>query len=405
MTLEHPPDASVELRQHLEALRRPRATGATTPRRPRRRRVLAFTLLGLAIAAAATWWYRSAAPVQVDVAPVTVLSEASGQALRVPVISGAGYVVSADRYIAIGVRVAGRIDRYLVEEGDRVEAGDPLVQLDAREYDAAVRQAEASLRLARAEAELQRAQLARIAPLAEGGIVSREERDVQRARTEQAVARVAQAEAELQQARVALEYTTLRAPRSGVILAKLKEVGEIAVPGGFSGSGDLIRMANLVELRGQVDVTESELGKLHPGQPAEVVPDAWPDRRYAAHVVKLYPQVDRQKGTLRVEVQIEQPDERLWPDMSARITFFEPLRTGTPGRAVLVPRAAIRRDAEGAFVWAVSDGRLRRLPVQAGAELGDHVQVDGPLAEGQPIVVGDSAGFRDGLPVTISAQP
>ena len=65
--------------------------------------------------------------------------------------------------------------------------------------------------------------------------------------------------------RVALEYTTLRAPRSGVILAKLKEVGEIAVPGGFSGSGDLIRMANLDDLRGQVDVTEAELAKIRIG--------------------------------------------------------------------------------------------------------------------------------------------
>src|SRR5204862_246577 len=82
-----------------------------------------------------------------------------------------------------------------------------------------------------------------------------------------------------------------RAPRRGVILAKLKEVGEIAVPGGFAGSGDLIRMANLHDLRGQVDVTESELAKVHMGQRAELVPDAYPDRRYRAHVVKLYPQV------------------------------------------------------------------------------------------------------------------
>ena len=60
------------------------------------------------------------------------------------------------------------------------------------------------------------------------------------------------------------------------------------MPGGFAGSGDLIRMANLHDLRGQVDVTESELAKVHMGQRAELVPDAYPDRRYRAHVVKLY---------------------------------------------------------------------------------------------------------------------
>src|SRR4029077_17092356 len=287
-----------------------------------------------------------------------------------PVLSGAGYVVSADRYISIGTRVSGRIDRYLVEEGSRVTAGDPLVQLDAREYSAAVDRAQANLRLAQAEAALAKVKrdragsLRREGGLSPGGgerrrgVMSQEEIDVRRAEADTAAARVGTAQAELQQARVALEYTTLHAPRSGVILAKLKEVGEIAVPGGFSGSGDLVRMANLEDLRGQVDITESELAKVRMGQRAQVAPDAYPDHKYPAHVVKLYPQVDRQKGTLRVEVQIETPDEFLWPDMSARITFLDeaeaPIGATT---AILVPRSAIRSDDAGTFVWVVRDAR------------------------------------------------
>ena len=61
-----------------------------------------------------------------------------------------------------------------------------------------------------------------------------------------------------------------------MILAKLKEVGEIAVPGGFAGSGDLIRMANLDDMRAEVDVNEADLARVRLGQPAEVVPDAYP---------------------------------------------------------------------------------------------------------------------------------
>lgn len=402
MTVEHPPDAGDEMRRHLETLRRSRAAVVRPARGRRRGLALALFALGTA-AAVVAWRWAGGAPPRVEVAAATALPANGAEPLRVPVISGAGYVVSADRYIAVGVRVAGRIDRYLVEEGDRVQAGDPLVQLDAREYESAVRRAEAAVRLAKAEARFQGAQLARLEPLGRAGVVSREEVELQRARAEQAVARVAQAEAELQQARVALEYTTLRAPRSGVILAKLKEVGEIAVPGGFTGSGDLIRMANLVDLRGQVDVTESELGKLHHGQPAEVVPDAWPDRRYAAHVVKLYPQVDRQKGTLRVEVQIENPDERLWPDMSARITFFELVHGAGDAQGFLVPRGALRRDEVGPHVWVVEDGRARRVPVDVGAELADQVQVRGTLGPGRPVVVGTTAPLRDGM--AVSAAP
>src|SRR5207248_7658201 len=139
--------------------------------------------------------------------------------------------------IAIGVRVAGRIDRYMVEEGDRVQADDPLVQLDAREYDAAVRRAAANLEHARADAELKQAQLARARALAGRGVISRDELDVRVAEAKTAEAAIAQAEAGLAEARIAPEYTTLRAPRRGVILAKPKEVGEIAVPGGCAGSG------------------------------------------------------------------------------------------------------------------------------------------------------------------------
>src|SRR5262249_60959176 len=142
---------------------------------------------------------------------------------------------------------------YLVEEGDHVKQGDPLVQIDDREYRAAVARAEANVKLAKAEANLARQKRERAESLRIGGF-SREEVDIRRAEADTAAARAGTGEAELIQARVALEYTTLRAPRSAVILAKYKEVGEIATPGGFSGSGDLLRMANLDHLRAPVGV-------------------------------------------------------------------------------------------------------------------------------------------------------
>ena len=184
-------------------------------------------------------------------------------------------------------------------------------------------------------------------------------------RNKAAVARAAieQLEAELAQASVNLDYTTLRAPTDGVVLAKLKEVGEIAVPGGFAGSGDLIRLANLTDMRAEVDVNEADLNRVHMGSRRLVTPDAYPDARYAAEVVKLYPQVDRQKGTLKVEVQILEPDD----EAAARHERARHLpaagRRPRPAAepAVLVPAAAVQRDARGdSFVWVVSDGRVRR---------------------------------------------
>ena len=387
-----------ELREHLSALRLERAGVPARPRRWRR-----WLLAGLALAIAAGVLGRRIIVGRVptvQAATVTVTPPTAKDG--VPVLSGAGYVVSADRYISIGARVSGRIDRYLVEEGSRVSAGDPLVQLDAREYSAAVDRAQANLRLAQAEAQLAKVKRERAEALRRQGVVSQEELDVRRAEADTAAARVGTAQAELQQARVALEYTTLHAPRSGVILAKLKEVGEIAVPGGFSGSGDLVRMANLEDLRGQVDVTEAELAKIRMGQRAEVVPDAYPDHRYTAHVVKLYPQVDKQKGTLRIEVQIEKPDEQLWPDMSARITFLEPLQ-GAPGATgVLIPRSAARTDRQGSFAWVLRDGHVQRTPITTGPEFADQVQVTSGLTGGEQVVVGDAPPLENGQQVQLA---
>jgi len=388
-----------EFRRQLTALRLDRGTAPAARRPPRW--AIGLGALALAVVALGLWRVaRGRVPV-VEVTRASVPAPAAG-VTTVPVLSGAGYVVSADRYISIGVRVAGRIDRYMAEEGDRVQAGQALVQLDRREYEAALGRAEANLRQARALTTLKAKQLGRARALARDGVVSREELDVRTAEADNARATVGVAEAELEQARVALDYTVLRAPRRGVILAKLKEVGEIAVPGGFAGSGDLVRMANLDDLRGQVDVTESELAKVRLGQRAEIVPDAYPDRRYAAHVIKLYPQIDRQKGTLRVEVQIEQPDDYLWPDMSARITFVEPLATDGGRKGVLVPRSAVRGEGEGTFAWAVADGRVRRVPITVGRDFGDQMQVTAGLDGGETLVVGTPQPLREGQVVSVA---
>jgi RND family efflux transporter MFP subunit len=323
-----------------------------------------------------------------------------------PVLTGSGYVVTGEKYISIGVRVPGRVDAYLVDESERVVKGQPLVQLDRRDYDAALVQAEAGLELARATLALRRLEVERLRVLREQDVASQAQLDVKESELRVAVAQVRQAEAEIEQARVNLDYTLLRAPMDGVILAKLKEVGEMAVPGGFAGSGDLIRMANLEDMRAEVDVNEMDLAKVRLGQNAEVVPDAFPDRKYAAKVVKLYPQVNRQKGTLKVEVAIPEADEWLRPDTSVRIVFLDdaaPAGADASAAVVTAPRAALRSEAGAAFVWVVTEGRLRRQPVTAGRELGDQVVIESGLLGGEALVTGDSgAALAEGRRVEVA---
>ncbi len=401
------PGHEEKLRADLASLRIDRSVGAQqAPRRRAPRRKAPVIISGaVVLLIAAVVWAVTGRALPVTVAYATLSTP--GQAGPAPVLSGSGYIVTGDRYISIGVRVAGRIDHYFVEEGQNVHKDDPLVQLDDRDYRALVSRTQAGLVVARANLELAESELKRGEALRRQGVVSQQELDTLRNKAAVTRATVGQLEADLAQAGVNLEYTLLRAPTDGVVLAKLKEVGEIAVPGGFSGSGDLVRLANLADIRAEVDVNEADLSRVHMGQPALVTPDAYPDARYDAEVVKMYPQVDRQKGTLKIEVHVLKPDARLLPDMSARITFLaEPRTDGQAEKAaVLVPAAAVQRDARGDnVVWVVTEGRAQQMRVETAGEVSGQVRIANGLKGGEAVVVGTTLPTRDGQKVTVATQ-
>lgn len=372
-----------------------------------RRRPWLWVTIGLAVLLAAGIGVRVLRPRVPEVQTAPAVVRGGEQPVRGAVLAGTGYVVTGEKYIAIGVRVAGRIEKYFTDEGQSVHAGDPLVAIDDRDYRARLDRAEATLATARANLTMHTSELRRAERLHRGGIIAAQE--LEQKQNQEAVdrARIAELAAEVTLAKVELDYTVLRAPRDGVILAKLKEIGEIAVPGGFAGSGDLIRMANLDDMRAEVDVNESDLTRVHLGQAAEVIPDAYPDATYAATVVKLYPQVNRQKGTLKVEVRVTDADARLLPDMSVRVNFLAEAAPTAPGAPiVLAPRAALHRNEQGSYVWVVADGHVRRLVVTVATELGDQVQVASGLAGSETLVVGDATTLVDGGAVRLAiAKP
>lgn len=374
-----------------------------TTRQPRGRRTIWWIalvlVLALMIGGASMWLYQATLgqPSAVQVAFARIVG--AGAQVAGPVLSGAGYVVTGDRYISIGVRVPGRIDAYEAQEGDFVRKGDTLVRLDDRDYQAALRKAEANLELAKANLVLKRKQAARMRELHERGLIAAQNLDVAENELAVAQATVHQAEAEVTSAHVNLDYTKLTAPTDGIVLAKLKEVGEIAVPGGFAGAGDLIRIANLSDLRGEVDINEVDFRRVRMGQQAEVVPDAYPDRKYPAQVVKIYPQANRQKGTLKVEVKLAKTDEYLRPDMSVRINFLaEAAKDGVAPR-VLAPKTALRGEGENTFVWAVQGEQARRVSVRTGEDFGDSVQITNGLDGGEALIVSGPENLHEGMRV------
>jgi RND family efflux transporter MFP subunit len=374
-----------------------------TIRQPHGRGVLWWIALTIGLAAvigsASFWLYQKTLgrPPQVQVAFARLVGAEAQSAGAV--LSGAGYIVTGDRYISIGVRVPGRIDAYEAQEGDFVHKGDILVRLDDRDYQAALKRAQANLALAQANFVLKQKQEGRMRELHARGLVAAQELDVAENALAVAHAEVRQAEADVMSARVNLDYTRLTSPTDGIVLAKLKEVGEIAVPGGFAGAGDLIRIANLNDLRAEVDINEVDFRRVRMEQQVEVVPDAYPDRTYPAQVIKIYPQANRQKGTLKVEVKLAKVDEYLRPDMSVRINFLAdaPKTDGAP--RIVAPRSAIRGAGEQTFVWTVRNGQAYRVSVHTGEDFGDSVQITDGLEGGEALIVAGPDSLRDGMPV------
>jgi len=391
------------VRDQLAALRIDRSRRGAAPRPSWLRPVVTGAIaLAFLLGSFLAWRATLGRTPQVKLAYATRTTPGASQSGAV--LTGSGYVVTGDRYISLGVRIPGRIEEYLVDEGEAVVAGQALVRLDDRNYAAVLREARASLHLARANLDLRRKELVRSEELRSRNVASEADLDVK-----QNQLRVAQAEVERLVARIAsleldLEDTVLRAPSNGVVLEKFKEVGEIAVPGGFAGSGELIRLANMDELRAEVDINESDLSKIEIGQAVEVVPDAYTDRRYRASVVKLYPQINRQKGTLKVEAKILEPDAKLRPDMSVRITFLREAQSAPGGEGVvLAPREAVRSDAGASFVWVVTQGRLRRQAVETGGDAGSgQLIITKGLAGGEALVVSDAEDLAEGRKVEVS---
>ena len=101
-------------------------------------------------------------------------------------------------------------------------------------------------------------------------------------------------------------------------------------------------------------------------------------------------------------MQIAPPDDFLWPDMSARITFLEPLSAAGGRGSVLVPRTAVHTDGGKATVWTVSEGRVRQTPVTVGKEFGDQVEITAGLSGGETVVIGSPRALRDGEAVVVA---
>lgn len=379
--------------------------------------IAAVAVVVLIAAAAGAWLWNSRKAI--EVAMVTAIAP-SGASANSAVLQATGYV-TARRQATVSAQITGTLAEVLIEEGERVEAGQVLARLEDTAQQANLAQARAQVSHARAMATQMEAQLAqarrdlkRQQELVERKLVSRQA--VESAQTEatslsaQLVAQqrmVDLAAAQEASAQVQLDYTTVRAPFAGVVIAKAAQVGEIVSPlsagGGFTrtGVGTIVDMDSL-EI--EVEVNEAYINRVVPGAQAEAVLDAYRDWTIPARVIAIIPTADRGKATVKVRVGLEQKDARILPDMGARVNFLEKVSTASPAPAppkgVLVPLSAVVKREGNDVVFVISADRVQARTVVAGREMGDLRLVEG-ITAGTPLVREPPALLEDGSRITL----
>ena len=383
---------------------------------------IAAAVLILVLIAASFWLFRSK---QSTVAVHTAIAQpmTSGGPPSASVLDATGYV-TARREATVSAQITGTLIEVLIEEGDRVKQGQVLARLDDTQQQAALAQAEAQLQSARALLVQYQSQVAqnqrdvkRAEDLLQRKLVS--EQAVEQARTlvetesaqlESQRRQIELAAANVRSARVQLDYCTVHAPFTGVVIAKAAQVGEIVSPfsagGGFTRTG-IGTLVDMDSLEVEVDVNEAYINRVQPNQPVDSVLNAYADWKIPSHVIAIIPTADRSKATVKVRIGIDSKDDRIVPDMGVRVSFLEEKKPvaadARPPVGVLVPTSALRRDGDKDVLFVMKDRKAHRRVVTLGGAFGNSRQVESGVSPGESVIVDAPADLQDDATVDVAS--
>jgi len=368
----------------------------------------------LAVAAAGVWWFTRAQALPVRT--VVAREIASGPGAARTVLNASGYV-TARREATVSSKVTGKVVEVLVEEGVKVAEGQVLARLDRANIDASLQLAHAQLDAARTALEETRVRLgeaereqARQQKLVAAGVATSADFDRAESAAKAAAARLAQLATEVTVAdrsvavwQQQLDDTVIRAPFAGIVTSKNAQPGEMISPmssGGFTRTG-ICTIVDMDSLEIEIDVNESYINRVTPGQPVEAALDAYADWKIPCKVIAIIPTADRQKSTVRVRVGFDQPDPRILPEMSVKVAFRDNAApaSGPAPRYILVPAAAVRQSGGRDVVYVATGGRAERRAVAVTGSRAGETELSAGLTAGEHVIVEAPEGLAEGVAV------
>src|SRR5215472_11113980 len=323
-------------------------------------------------------------------------------------LTGSGYIVTRHKYITIGTKILGQIVEEPIEEGQHIKAGDVLARIDDRDYQAQLRQAIAMRDVAKANLHLLQDKANRARHLMSGAI-STDDLETAITAAEVAQAQLKRDEAAVDYAKFNVNQCVIRSPINGIVLKKYREVGDTINFGGQiqagGGATDIAQLADTDDMRAEVDINEADIAKVGIGSPVVVALDAYPDKQFDAAVLKVYPAADRQRGTVKIEVQIARPDlQIIKPEMSAKVSFLENQPAATQQPRITVPKGAVRIEEGATYVWTVREGIVHRVGIVRGQETETGIEIKQGLHDGDVVVVSPQANLAIGRKVSVGTE-
>lgn len=312
------------------------------------------------------------------------------------VLTASGYVVARSK-AEISPKSVGRVSWLNLEEGQRVKKGELVARLESQELEAQKRQYVASRDQVLAQLENARRERDRAKSLLDQKIGSQQAFDAADSQVRALTAQIAAAEQQVRYTDELIKNAEIYAPIDGVVTVKKAFVGETVAPQGFGGAGSagatFAVIVDLSSLEMEADINEQNVAKLSIGQPAEVALDAYPDKPYKARLRQIVPTADRQKGSVKVKIEIFGKDAKVLPEMSCRVVFLNPeAKVDEKAKPkVMVPSASVVTIGSEKGVLVVANEKAVFRPLVLGAASGPQVEVTSGVSGGEEIVADAAA--------------
>lgn len=386
---------------------------AAVPAAGPRTGLLVLLTAAIILVALAAWWFLH--PRAIEVRTVAAREVSAGGAERT-VLNASGYV-TARREATVSSKVTGKVVEILIEEGVKVDAGQILARLDDTNVNGSLQLAQAQLEAAKTALEETRVRLReaeqemqRQGALLRGSVAAQADFDHAEAAAAALRARLAQQQTGVTVAertvaiwQQQLDDTIIRAPFAGIVTSKNAQPGEMISPmssGGFTRTG-ICTIVDMDSREIEIDVNESYINRVAPGQAVEATLDAYADWKIPCKVIAIIPTADRQKSTVRVRVGFDRLEPRILPQMAVKVAFRDTgaAPAGTAARLVIVPKEAVRNQDGRDLVFVVSGGRVERRAVTVAGTQDAETTLSAGVAAGEKVALDLPPGLTDGANV------